>query len=154
MFDPQALINTTFEGGFSTVRVPIPENEYQAVIAEEPKAAVWNFKTGEPGGLKLQIQWEILDEELARKMERKKVVLRDEIMLDVTETGMLDKGKGKNVQLGRLLEALGLNKPGVAWTFQQMVGRPVLIAIKHDVQQRDGEEPVTYERVKAYAKFA
>src|SRR6516164_7321878 len=149
MFDPQALLNSSFEGGFSTVRVPIPEGEFQAVIAEEPKATVWNFKTGDPGGLKLQLQWELLDEALATKMERRKVVLRDEILLDMTETGLLDKGKGKNVQLGRLLEALGLNKPGQAWTFPQMVGRPVVIAIKHDVQQRDGEDPVTYERVKA-----
>ena len=42
-------------------------------------------------------------------------------------------GKGKNVALGRLREALGQNTPGKPWSFGMLVGQVAKVAVKHRI---------------------
>src|SRR6266498_2052309 len=129
MFNPQELLNTTFEDEFSTRLVPVPVNAdgWLGVVTKMPEMKTWQARDGSSSGLKLVITWELQEPELAQELGRKVVTLRDEIMLDLTETGMLDKGPGKNVRLGRLREAQGTNKPGKPWSFSDIVGIPTKV---------------------------
>jgi hypothetical protein len=58
-------------------------------------------------------------------------------MLDINDAGNLDMSKGRNVQLGRLREALGLNTPGQAFSFQMIPGRAAKILVKQRVEGED-----------------
>ncbi len=68
-------------------------------------------------------------------------------MLDLNESGSIDWGKGRNGALRRWREALDMNKPGEAFSIRQMVGRPILVKIKHRSYQ--GE---LYEEVDSVSK--
>ena len=67
-------------------------------------------------------------------------------MLDLTPSGSLDTSKGKNIGLGRLREAVGQNKPGQAFSFQNLPGLMAKITIKHRLVDDD-----TFAEVKGTA---
>lgn len=146
-FDPTTFLNQTFDEGNSTVSVPVPEGEYMA-IADNPKIETWQKKDGSASGLKLALDWVIQDETLAAELGRKEVKVRQQQMLDLTETGQLDFGKGKNIGLGRLREAVDLNTPGQPFAFSMIGGRAAKVLIKHRI---DGDQ--IYAEVKAVAKI-
>jgi hypothetical protein len=68
---------------------------------------------------------------------REKVTCKQGIMLDLNEGGQLDMGKGKNVSLGKLREAIGLNSPGQPFSFSMIQGRMALGFVQHRV---DGDQ--------------
>jgi len=145
-FDPNAFLNQTIDEANSTISVPVPEAEYMA-IADAPKIGTWQKKDGSASGMKLELDWVIPDSALAEELGRKEVKVRQQIMLDTTETGGLDVGRGRNVALGRLREALDLNTPGKPFSFAMIAGRQAKINVKHRV---DGD--AIYAEVKAVAK--
>ena len=123
MFDPNQFLETQITESNATELIPIPEAEYAGVIgAVETK--VW-AKKDDPSisGIKLVVMWDLDSQELLDLLGRKKVTVKQEIMLDLTESGGLDVGKGRNVGLGRLRAALNLNNPGEPFSFLMMVGR-------------------------------
>jgi hypothetical protein len=149
-FDPTAFMNMTVEGSNSTESLPVPEGEYLA-ISEKVDVVPWSSKDGSNSGLKLQVIWDIQDDGVKSLMERSKVTQRQDIMLDLTETGQLDMGKGKNVGLGRLREAVDLNQAGQPFSFAMLQGRMGKVLVKH----RAGTEPgQVFSEVKAVAKPA
>jgi hypothetical protein len=68
-------------------------------------------------------------------------------MLDLTEEGMLATGKGRNVLLGRLREATGLNQSGEPFAFPMLTGRPAKVQVAHRLY-----EGQIYAEVKGTAK--
>ena len=79
---------------------------------------------------------------------RDKVTVRQGIMLDITDSGGLDMGKGRNIGLGRLREAIGLNTPGQPFSFSMVAGRVAKVNVSHRI---DGEN--IYAEVKGVAKL-
>lgn len=148
-FDPNAFLDQTVEQANSTVMVPVPAREYVAIISEV-KSAQWQ-KKDDPSvsGLKLQLTWDIDDSAVKAELGRDKVTVRQEIMLDLTDNNGLDMGKGKNVQLGRVREALGLNRPGQAFSPSMLNGRAAKIMVTHRIDPRNTD--VIYAEVKAVA---
>jgi hypothetical protein len=144
-FNPADFLNQTFDEANSTVSVPVPEGEFLA-IADKVDLNTWQKRDGSASGLKLDIVWDIQDAELLAMLDRPKATSRQSIMLDLTETGQLDFGKGKNVQLGRLRAALDLNEPGKPFSFPMITGRMGKVSIKHRI---DGDQ--IYSEVKAVA---
>jgi len=141
-FDPTAFLNATITESNSTETVPVPEGEYLS-ISEKAEVVPWQSRDGSNSGLKLVITWEIQDEGVKELLARSKVTARQDIMLDLTETGQLDMGKGRNVALGRLREALDLNKPGDPFSFAMIAGRMGKIVIKHRIAEINGvQQPV------------
>ena len=69
-------------------------------------------------------------------------------MLDLTDSGSMDMGKGRNVGLGRLREALNLNQPGQVFSFSMIPGRLAKVAVSHRI---DGEN--IYAEVKSLARL-
>ena len=84
----------------------------------------------------LEVMWQIMDDsgKLKELLNRDKIVVRQDIWLDVTD-GALSFGPNLNVGLGRLREAVGLNKPGKPFSFKMIEGQgPVRISVTQKVQ--------------------
>lgn len=147
IFDPNTFAQMTFNQTNSTEQVPVPTGEYLAIIkSKEIKS--W-AKRDDPSvsGLKMSVLWTVEDEAVKQEMDRDEVVVRQELMFDLTEEGGLDFGKGKNVQLGRLRAATDTNVEGQPFSFDMLVGRQARIVVSH----RTDDKGNIYAEVKAVA---
>ncbi len=129
-FDPQAFLSMTFTDANSTSYQPIPVGEYVAVV-EAAEIRPWQTKDGSKSGLALDVKWSIDDAGVKEKMGRDVVAVTQGIMLDLTPQGGLDFGPGRNVNLGRLREAVGLNEKGKPFAFTMLIGKVARITIGH-----------------------
>lgn len=129
MFDPQAFMDTTTDQSNDTTMTPCPEGEWQATASDVNIKTGTSQKTGEDWA-RLDVKWEIVGTEANTISERDKIIVTQGVMLDVNGSG-LDMGKGKNIGLGRLREALGLNTPGAPFSPRMIIGRSAKVAIKH-----------------------
>lgn len=149
MFSPDQFLDMQVTEANDTKIVPVPVGEYNAVVSEV-KVVSWQKKDDpSTAGLKLQIIWELDSPEVKALLQRDKVTVRQDQMLDLIDGGGLDMGRGRNVGLGRLREATGLNTPGQPFSFTMLTGRMAKVSIKHRV---DGD--TIYSEVKGVAKIA
>lgn len=148
-FDPKLLLDAQTTEANSTVRIPVPAQEHLSVIT-----AV-DIRSGNKDGKDwsfLDVTYEIDDPAVKAALGRDKVSLTQGIGLDFT-AGSLDYSKGKNVNLGRLREACGLNVPGQPFSFRMFVGKPVKILVTHKPSDRPGSQPGdVFENVSAFVK--
>jgi len=147
-FDPNTFLNTTYTEAMDTKTIPCPVGEYLG-ISEKVEIKTWASKDGSSSGLKLEILWDIQDENVKSLLGRDSVKVMQQQMLDLTETGQLDMSKGKNVGLGRIREALGLNTPGEPFSFGMIQGRMAKCAVSHRVSGED-----VFAEIKRIAKAA
>lgn len=146
MFDPNQFLDQQFTEANSTKRTPCPEGEFTATV-EEVKCRQWASKEDpSKSGLTLDVVWSIEDEAAKQAVGRDKVIVRQGVMLEINGTNGLDMGKGKNVGLGRLRAATGLNVPGQPFAFSMLVGRMAKVQVTH---RMDGED--IYDQIKAVA---
>lgn len=129
-FDPQTFLNAQYDEALDTKVVPCPVGEYPA-IADKIDVRPWAAKDGTSSGLKLVILWDIQDDNVKSLLGRDRVIVPQEQMLDLTDTGNLDFGKGKNVGLGRIRAALDLNEPGQPFSFPMIQGRLAKVMVTH-----------------------
>lgn len=129
-FDPNTFLNTSFEESNDTKISPVPVGEYLA-LADKVDIKTWASRDGSSSGIKLEIVWDIQDENVKSLLGRDKITCVQQQMLDLTDTGALDFGKGKNVGLGRIREALELNTPGQPFAFSMIQGRMAKVAVSH-----------------------
>ncbi len=149
MFSPDQFLDMPIEGSNDTKIVPVPVGEYTAV-AEDVKVRQWQAKDDpSKSGLALDIVWSIDDAGLRELFGREKITCKQGIMLDLTDSGSIDMGKGRNIGLGRLREALSLNEPGQPFSFTMILGRLAKVSIKHRVHEED-----VFAEVKSIAKFS
>lgn len=134
-FDPNLFLDQTTTDSNSTVSVPVPAGEHEAVIDGDPEVRSWQGKKDpSKSGLALDITWAIQDPAVLAELERDKATVRQSIMLDLNASGGLDTGKGKNVALGRLREAVGLNTPGKPFSFRMLAGQIAKVKVEHRVE--------------------
>lgn len=138
-FDLEAFANTanTLDAPLSTKMLPIPEGEYQAVATKQ------ELRTTNSGKVVLEVTWEIDDQSVREATSREHPTSRQGIFLDITPQGTLDRSQGKNIGLGKLLEALGMNVPGRPFSYADIVGQVAKVHVKH----RQVEDN-TYDEVK------
>ncbi len=152
MFDPNEFLNSTVTDSNDTTLLNPPDNmsgEGYQILADKVGVRTWQGKADpSKSGLTLDIQWLIEDEEVKKFCGREKVLCKQGIMLDLTEGGQLDMSKGKNIGLGKLREALGLNNPGQPFSFNMITGRMAKGFVQHRV---DGEN--VYAEIKRVAKL-
>lgn len=133
MFNPDQFLDMQIEGQNDTKIIPVPAGEYTAMI-EEVKVRQWQGKADpSKSGLTLDIQWSIDDPSVKELLGRDKVTVKQGIMLDLTDAGGLDMGKGRNIGLGRLREALDLNQPGRPFSFTMLTGRVARVSVSHRI---------------------
>lgn len=127
MFDEDAFMSSTSEGEMSTEMIPVPVGEYQAVVK---KVATRSGSSEKGDWAVLDVTWSIDDAEVTAVTGMDSPSVRQSIFLDVSESGGLDLGKGKNVGLGRLREALGQNT-GAAWSPSMLEGNVATVMVEH-----------------------
>jgi hypothetical protein len=138
MFDPDEFLNQSVEGSLDTRTIPVPEGEFPAVVSSLSSRVV-----GPESKPVLDLTWKIQDsEEVARATGRDVNTVRQTIWLDISEAGGLDMSKGKNVQLGRVRDAVGQNGPG-PWSAVQLEGAMAVVRVEQRIYE--GE---TYSDVK------
>lgn len=142
-FNPDTFLNTTVEGELSTQYTPIPEGEFNAVVDKvEPRSTA-------TGKAILDVTWKIDDSAVAEATGIAAPSCRQSIFLDITESGGLDIGKGKNIQLGKLRDALSQNQPGKAWAPSMLLGQVAKVLVK----QRVADDGAVYTDVKGVRKM-
>lgn len=140
-FNPDLFMQTSVEGKNATQRIPFPVRKYPGVIKEvvvrqspgvKDPTAVWTFCDLT---VTLSVPPELLEQTGRRNSDLRFSFLLDVLTNDKGETIGLDMGKGKNIQLGRLREALGQNT-GDAWNFGKLRGAgPLMWQVKHRMEQ-------------------
>lgn len=133
-FNPDSFMNASVTDANDTQYVPVPEGEFQATV-DKVEAKVVGQDTPRPI---INVTWKTSDPAAQNVTGRAENSVRQTIWLDVTESGGLDFGKGKNIGLGKLREALGQNKPGQSWAPGMLVGGVAKIKVKHSIDKRDG----------------
>lgn len=147
-FDSSAFLSTQFETGFSTEYISVPDDEYVAVIRrpKDPTKPSIKVRKLEDGQHVLDLGWTITDDKAKVITGMEANFARQSCWMDLTPGGGLDKSKGKNVQFGQVLAAMGLND-GRPFSFDMLYDRPCKVRTK----QRSGDDGRTYVDVKAVA---
>lgn len=136
-FDAQSFLDSSVTGSNDTKIIPCPVGEFTGII-DKVAARQWQTGDGQKTGIALDVDWAIDSEEVRAFLNRSEVKVRQGIMLDIDpNTGGLDMGVGKNVGLGRLREALGLNNPNEPFSFGMLAGRVAKVAVTHREYQGD-----------------
>lgn len=124
-FNVEAFENSQFTDANSTEYVPVPVGEYTGVVDK------YKIRSTDKGFVLLDVTWKIDDATVAEETGMENPTIRQSLFLDISDSGGLEFGKGKNVALGRLREALNQNKSGEPWTFGMLVGQVAKIAVTH-----------------------
>lgn len=153
IFDPTKFMESNTSEAGSLNADPVPPGDYQAVIDGVEFRPVELKKTGEER-MTMRISWNIVDDELKATLDRDKVIVRQDIWLDVArDNSGLDFGRGKNVGLNRVRDALNQNNAGEVWNPGMLVGAgPAMIS----VTQRPGEgarSDAIYNDVKSVGRL-
>lgn len=145
-FNPQEFLDAAVTEANDTKVIPVPQGEYLAVI-DKITPRTWQSKDGTQSGIALDILWIIEDQGVKDFLGRDTVNCKQGIMLDLLPSGALDMSKGKNIGVGRLREAVGLNTPGQAFSFQQLPGQMAKVLVKHRLAT-DGSDDI-FSEIKA-----
>jgi hypothetical protein len=146
-FSPESFMSSQFTDANETTFKAVPEGEYSAVI-NKVECNSWQSKDGSKSGLKLDIDW-IIDEESVRVATgMAEPHVKQSIMLDMTESGGLAVGTNKNVNLGRLRDAVNQNASGRPWSPPMLQGQVARVAVKHRLW-----EDQTFAEVKGVTKL-
>lgn len=118
------------------------------VVTESMDTAVQQVPVGDrPGYIKAQklrqqgeywlldLTWVVTDQESKDVTGREEPTVRQSIFIDFTAEGGLDSGKGKNVQLGKLREAVNQNQKGKPWSPGMLIGCTGMLNIQHRVDK-------------------
>jgi hypothetical protein len=151
-FDPQSFLSADTAEQMDTRFPLIPQGEYPAIVkgidarqqeSSKNPGTVWTI---------LDITYTVDDAGVREETGLPEPTIRQSIFLDVKDDGTLDTGPSKNVNLGRLRAALGLNQAGQSFNFNMLVGQPSVVAVKHNPDRNDPE--IVYANVSRVAAMA
>lgn len=151
-FDPQSFLSQQTTDQMDTQYTPIPAGEYPAVVKGIDARQQPSTKDPADTWTILDVTYAIDDQGVRDETGLPEPTIRQSIFLDINEQGTLDTGKGKNVNLGRLREALGLNQSGQAFDFNMLVGQACIVAVKHNPDKNDPD--IIYANVAKVAALA
>ena len=146
-FDPAAFLDVEMDSPLEK-RPPLPVGDYTSTIRDViPKA----WQKEERSGMMYEVMHTVEVPESVRTVSgltEPTLLMRDNIFLDLTETGGMDGAPGKNRQLRNYRVALDMNNPGEPFRARGMIGRLCLIKVEHEVYKG---APV--ERIGGVAKL-
>jgi hypothetical protein len=150
-FDLEGFMNEGAGGELDTEFQVVPAGEYAAIVEHvgntDGLPDIKQKKDGSGSFVTLDITWSVQDDAVKAALGRDKVTVRQSFILDM-KGNSLDYSKGKNVRLGQLKQALGINQPGLPLRALQGAG-PALIVVAH--REYNGN---TYAEVKKVGKLA
>lgn len=144
-FNPELLLNQQTSDSNSTELLLHPEGEFIGVIRPISAESFRSFdiKKGERAGQKgysLDLMFDTNDDDKSLEAYLgRKPAARYSTMLDIKPDGTIETGKGRNVGLGRLREALGQNGQGRPWSFGMLGGQPIRYKVKHRLDTASGQ---------------
>lgn len=145
-FDPQSFLDLEVNGQNDTKLVPVPVGQYMAEIVKiEPRSITVE---GEDR-LVMAVTWHIKGDDAKVATGIEKPTVRQDLWIDRTEAGGLDMGKGKNVALGKIREAVGLNNPGSSFSFRMLQGRGANVYVSHRPDKKTGDIYAEIKKVVA-----
>jgi len=147
MFDADALLSQETTESMDTEFVQVPNGEYLASIDDIKMRQQDSKDPGQDPYTIMDVYWAIDDPAVSEVTGREKNVVRQSVFLDISASGGLDGGKGKNVDLGRLREAVNQNTG--AWAPAMLLGQVATIRTEQAIF--NGK---TYVNVKGVAKAA
>lgn len=151
-FDPNAFLQTTIDQALDTSLTPVPVGDRIGVVVGEPSVRQFTANTTGITYTTLELTWEFSDEETRKVTGREKATARQSVFLDITPEGGLDIGKGKNVQLGALRDAVGQNVAGRPWGPMMLIGATGLCHVEHQTPAGDANA-TPFARVTRVAKM-
>lgn len=155
-FDADAFMASTIDEPLATEFTRCPPGVYQAMIddfnaSEALEIVNFTYKQGDRAGspgsmLKLTVPFVIQDAKVQAEMERDRVVVSKQMILDRDDAGRIATGKNKNVDLGRLRKAIGQEKAG-PWSPVQLKGAgPLMVKVIHtQYDRKDGTKGTRVE---------
>lgn len=130
LFDPTNMLDVEVDQPMDTKVVQPPEGRYNWQIVDFEVKKFDAKEAGAKDSYRIEFKCEADASQLAPTGEkvsdligRDKFTARYSGWLDLTETGSWDMGKGKNVAVGALREALGMNVPGQPFKVRFMKGQ-------------------------------
>lgn len=129
IFDPATFMDQgTTEAG-STQRLTIEPGEYPGVIDKADPKVITSNKTGK-NHILLEVTWRLQAPDF-EKAAGYAPTIRQSIFLDMNGNAP-DMSKGKNIDLNKLREALGMNKAGQQFKFNMLLGAgPAKVMVKN-----------------------
>lgn len=128
MFDTATFLQESITESNSTEAIQVPVGMYPAFVCDTPEIGTWQSQDGTKSGVTLSVKWELqVDPSILTEIGRDKAIMTQKIFLD-TEIGaggkpVLSTAQGKNIQLGQLREAVGLNVPGQPFSLALLQGK-------------------------------
>lgn len=151
-FNPDVFLDEPNTGGLATAMEPAPAGEYTATIKEvRPPRSITRKNPGDPPLVGVDIVFELDAPDVAKSLGRTTLSSRYRLLIELDPaTNKVSREKGKNVKLGRLLEAAGLNADGRAWRFSELVGKgPFSVVVKHVPDRNDPS--IVYDEIDRVA---
>jgi len=141
-FDANTFLDSQISGKTSTERVLVEAGEYPANVVDLRSATGFSDKTQEPWA-RLDVVFEIDDEVQRHRTGRSRILMTYGVMLelDENEPDGLAKGKGKNVKLGKLREALGKNDGDTSP--REFMHCSARVLVKHEVYNNEPQEKIS-----------
>lgn len=148
-FNAEDFMTQNLDKPLETEFTLVPPGEYLATVDDFGSDAIEQFdftykkgpKQGQPGSMtKLSLPFVIQDDAVAAEMGRDKVVITKALILDVDDNGMISEGKNKNIELGRIRDAVDQNNPKMPWSLASLRGAgPVIVRVIHkEFERNDG----------------
>lgn len=134
MFDPEAFLDVTLSEP-TEKREVLPVGEYTGVLGEA-KSRAWTGKADSSKSgiaLDIPISIDVPADLQASKGLPATLTLKDSIMLDLTENGLVDNSKGKNNRLRMYREAVNMNNAGDVFSPRKLQGQVVTVRVSHEV---------------------
>jgi hypothetical protein len=156
-FDPDAFMAQSIDAQMDTQRLLCPEGDFRAMLDDFEAEKAFRTFTSAKNNKDYTVfspPFVIQDDKVAADLGQDKVIVYHKGMfIDVDETtGGLATGKGKNVDLGQLRDAVGQNGPG-PWSFMQLRGAgPVMVHVVHDQDPNDRDRK--WARVNRVVKIS
>jgi len=144
-FDPSMFLDA--ELSEPTVRrEPLPVGEYVATITEVTARAWQSKKDSAKSGIAWDIQLEVSVPEEIRTLlniENPTLKMKDSVMIDLTDNGMIDNGPGKNRRLRIYRDAVDMNKPGDSFSARRMAGCIIKVKVDHELYEGNIMEKIS-----------
>jgi hypothetical protein len=146
-FSPEQFLQASYSQSTDTKLIPVPEGETMGQITK----LLPRFGQGkEKDRTILDVFWEVLDDNARQVTGQDHPQVRQSLFLDIGANGSIDMSRGKNVQLGKLREALGQNADGKPWAPSMMMGGMARLSIKQRPDPDDAT--IMYADVRGVTK--
>lgn len=163
-FDADQFMNENVDAPLETEFKLVPAGEYPARIDDFTSEAIENFdfeykrgpNAGQQGSMKkFSCPFVIDDAAVAASLGRDKLIVTKQMILDIDkDTGRLDFGVNKNIELGRIRLAVNQNNPG-PWTISNLRGAgPVMVKVEHIAFERKDKTKGTRAEVTRVVKIS